>query len=371
MNDHAPIAPSALHRTTPCPGWIKNASLLPELPPTEESMEGDAGHWVALQMALGLSATVGQPAPNGVEISDEMIDGGHLYIEAVQGKPGIGESTVPVTRIHESKCYGSPDWWQWNPATKTLRVVDYKFGRLYVEVWENHQLVAYAIGLMEFLGLDENDTILELVLVQPRCYHRDGPIREWRTVPIKLRPFVNEMNQSAHESEEANPRTKSGPHCLHCPARVGCTTYQKTTGNILDFVGVAQPLLQSPGDIGRELRLIQDARERLKGRQTGLEAMAEQMIRMGKPVPWFNLEATAGRLAWLPDTSVDEIEAMVQQLAPGKTALKPRALLTPTQTKALFAKSDKPVIDVYATRPNGAMKLVRDNMAKLSRIFQK
>lgn len=378
MNVHAPIAPSSLHIIAPCPGSIKNASLLPPQPRTEEQMEGDAAHWVALEMALWpnpeepMGVLVGTDAPNGVEVTDEMIDGGYLYLDALEGKPGIGESTVPVTRIHPTQCWGSPDWWQWTAATKTLRVIDYKFGFKFVEVWENWQLIAYAAGLMEFLGLNDDDVILELVIVQPRSYHRDGPIRMWRCSATKIRGQVNIAHSSAHEAlESPNPTTKSGDHCLQCAARVGCTTYQKSIGAILDFVGVAEPLLQTPGDIGRELRLVQDARERLKGRQTGLEAMAEQMIRSGRAVPFFGVEPTAGRLKWLEGVSVGEVEAMVQVLAPGKTALKPAALLTPTQTKALLPKAAKIAIDEYANRPNGAMKLVRDNVAKLSRIFQK
>lgn len=378
MAEHAPIAPSSLHITAHCAGWIKNASLLPLLPRTEEQLEGDAAHWVSLTMALWpnleepMNLLVGTTAPNGVEVTDEMLDGGFLYLDALEGRPGIGESTVPITRIHETRCWGSPDWWQWSAATKTLRVVDYKFGFKFVEVWENWQLIAYAAGLMEFLGLSDSEVILELVIVQPRSYHRDGPIRTWRCSATKIRSQVNILNSQAHEAlESENPTTKSGDHCLQCAARVGCTTYQKSVGAILDFVGVAEPLLQTPGDIGRELRLVQDARERLKGRQTGLEAMAEQMIRSGQAVPFYGLESSAGRLKWLDGVSVDEVEGMVQALVPGKTALKPAALITPTQTKALLPKAGKDVIDAYANRPPGAMKLTRDNMAKLSRVFQK
>lgn len=372
MMDHAPYAPSSMHITAHCAGWIKNASLMPPLPRTEEQQEGDLAHWVALVTALGdTAAIVNYPQPD--DITDEMLDGAQLYLEALEGKPGVGESKVPITRIHASKCWGSPDWWQWTDATKTLKIVDYKFGFKYIEVWENWQLISYAAGLMEFLGLNDQDVILELVIVQPRSYHRDGPIRTWRCAGTKIRAQVNILANQVEEADTSpNPTTKSGSHCLQCDARVSCTTYQQSIGTILDFEGVAQPLLQTPGDIGRELMLVQDARERLKGRQTGLEAMAEQMIRTGRPVPFFGMEQSAGRLKWLDDVQPPEVQALVQMFAPGKTALKPLALITPTQVKGLLPKAGKDMIDgTYATRPHGAMKLVRDNMAKLSRIFQK
>lgn len=371
--EHYEIAPSSLHITTPCPGSVQLSRAMPELPKTEDELDGDAAHWVALWAAyhqLELTSLSGQTAPNGVEITDEMIDGALLYVDTVGETPGAGEVQIPITRIHHLKCGGTPDWWTWNAATRTLRVIDYKFGYRYVEIWENHQLVAYAIGLIDFLGIDEDNITLELVIVQPRCYHPDGPVRTWRVAPSRLRGLVNQMHHSAGQALEPNPPTQSGPHCLDCRARSACLTFQRTTSNILDFCGTAQPNLQTPDDVGRELALIMDMRDRLKGRQTGLEAMAEHYAQQHKTVTGFSMASSPGRLKWLEGVSVDEVEGMVQALT-GKTALKPPTLLTPTQTKKLFPKVDAAVIDTYANRPNGAMKLVRDNMAKLSRIFQK
>jgi len=371
--EHTRIAPSSLHITTPCPGSVILSEAMPELPRTEEEAEGDAAHWVALWAAyhqLELTSLAGQTAPNGVEITDEMIDGALLYVETVGEAPGAGEVQLAIPRIHSTECGGTPDWWTWTVAAKVLRVIDYKFGFRFVEVWENHQLVAYAIGLMDFLGLTEEDCVLELTVVQPRSYHPDGPVRTWRVAPSKLRAFVNTMHQSAVEALSPNPSTHTGAHCLDCKARSACLTYQQATGGIMDYIGKAQPNLQTPNDIGRELALVQDMRQRLKGRETGLEAMAEHFARQGKAIPGFSMQSKAGRLKWLEDTNVAEVEGMVLALT-GQSALKPPALLTPTQTKKLFKKVDAVVIDGYANRPNGAMALVRDNMAKLSRIFQK
>src|SRR5712672_359077 len=88
---HAIIAPSSLDRTVHCPGWLKNATTVPALPEGEEAAEGEAAHWVALQMALaavpgnGELPAVGSKAPNGVVVTDEMIDGGFIYVEALEG----------------------------------------------------------------------------------------------------------------------------------------------------------------------------------------------------------------------------------------------------------------------------------------------
>jgi hypothetical protein len=364
---HAVIAPSSLHITVPCPGWIKNASLLPPQEETEETREGDAAHWVALQMVSGVTLVpVGSIAPNGVAITEEMVDGALMWVEALEGYPARLETRINIERIHPTQCWGTPDAWQWCPETKILRIADYKFGHKYVEVWNNYQLLAYAAGVMDFLGLSDLDVILELTIVQPRCYHKDGPVRTWTAAASKIRARINDAADSAAEALGPNPQTHSGPHCLHCPARATCTTFQETVNNILDFSGYADPLLKTPGETGRELRLINVAIERLKARQTGLEAQAEAMLREGKSVPFFKLDSSPGNLAWT--APLDEIE-MLAQLG-GKSVLKPPALVTPTQARDRKLLTHA-IIEAYSKRPNGAMKITADNTSRLQRIFSK
>lgn len=364
---HALIAPSSLDRTVHCPGWIRQASKVPKLPESDEEKEGTAAHWVALQMGLGTVPTLGTLAPNGVAVTDEMIDGGYVYVEALEGLPGKMEERVLIEAIH-AECWGTPDRWQWTPNTKTLRVIDYKFGFLYVEVFNNYQLAAYARGVLDTLELHDDDVIVELVVVQPRLSHPDGPIRLWRCSGSMLRAMINQCFNAAHEALSEKPATYSGPHCLHCPARVSCQTLQKTVANVMDFAGHADPMLQTPDEIGRELRLVMDARQRLKARQTGLEAQAEALLRAGKPVPFFAMEPAQARLKWFDNVSVEEVEALAQLM--GKTALKPPALKTPTQViKGRII--DATVISVYADRQPGAMKMVPDNTTRATKVFSK
>lgn len=371
IEQHAVIAPSSLDRTVHCNGWIKQASLLPPEAPDEKTMEGDAAHWVALVGAMDpatLPSLEGLKAPNDVVITDEMIEGAYIYVEALEGLPGKMEERIEIKRIHETDCWGTPDRFTWTPNTRTLRVFDYKFGFEYVEVFENWQLVAYAIGILDTLELDDTETILELVIVQPRLPHRDGPVRMWSVSAGKLRSMLNDAHYAAHKALGPDPTTESGAWCLHCPARVNCITLQKTTSSIMAFAGAAEPMLINPSDIGRELRLIQAARQRLKARQTGLEAQAEALLRAGRSVPFFRMEPGISRLKWFENVSPAEIEELVKTLSPGKTALKPPALITPTQ--AIKGRVlDAFVTNEYASRPPGAMKLVPDDTAKAAKVF--
>ena len=374
MSEHAQIAPSSLERTVGCPGWIKQASIVPPLPESDEEREGTAAHWVALWFALSAQnketvAAFPLHAPNGVEITDDMIDGALEYVEALEGIPGMAETRVDIPRIHPTECWGTPDFFQWNPVSRVLSVVDYKFGHRFVEVWENWQLVAYAAGVMDMLRLNDVDVVLRLAVVQPRSYHPDGVTREWKVDATKIRAMVNTAFNAAHAALGPNPPTQSGPWCGDCPARAHCPTFQKTVGFILDWAAHADPMLHSPQDIGVELRFVEAARERLKARATGLAAQAEALIRAGKMVPHFMLESGQTRLKWHENVKPEEVDALAK-LMTGKSALKPPTLMTPTQvvkSKAL----DATVMSAYASRPPGAMKLVPDTTTKAKKVFQR
>ena len=366
-DDHAVIAPSALERTVACPGWIKQAAGVPEVPPHESAAEGTAGHWVATTMKRGDGAgiTRGVHAPNGVEVTDEMIDGGRMWVEALEGWPDTPETPVAIPRIHP-ECWGTPDSRQWNPAMHTLRVAEYKFGHRVVEVFENWQLIAYAAGVMDELRLHDDETILELMVVQPRAYHKDGPIRTWTVAATKLRAMINIAHGAAHEALSDNPHTASGPHCLDCPARSMCPTFDKAVGAILDWTGRADPVLKTAGDIGRELRLVEDAQQRLKARQTGLAAQAEALLRQGRAVPFYTLQEGVGRLAWTAPLA--EVEALAQR--GGKSVLAPPAMVTPTQArdrKLLPAE----ILAQYSERPRTGRVMVREETLGASKVFEK
>jgi hypothetical protein len=357
---HAEYAPSSMYLTVACPGWKKQSANLPPEPETEAIREGDAGHWVAAFMAQNSgvhSATTN--APNGVEVSEEMRDGAAVWVEALEDFPARIETPVRIARIHPSKCWGTPDARQYNPELMILRVADYKFGYEYVDEFENWQLLAYAVGSLDEIfpngeWLDIPQIVIHMTVVQPR-YYNGQPIRTWTIQTAGLKHYAERMRTAVAEAESANPRVISGPHCTHCPARVVCKVNQRTAMHAVDFAGRVDPMISDPGDIGRELALVQEFIKRLEARETGLAATAEALIRSGQRVPYYSLEQTEGRLAWTG--GVQEIEMLAQMV--GKSALKPPALVTPTQ--AIQRKLlDTRVIAAYSDRPKGAFKLVRD-----------
>jgi len=329
------------------------AAAYPDMP-NEHTLEGKAAHWVAHSMALGVPGDYlrTQTAPNGVQVTDEMIEGGDVWVEALEGYPGLFETTVRISRIHETECWGTPDGAQYNPETRVLRVPDYKFGHRFVEVFENWQLIAYAAGMMEHLNLRDYETTVELMLVQPRSYHPDGPIRKWTIGGEKLRTLVNIAHWAAHEALGPDATTRSGPHCAFCPARHACMTLQNAAGNAMDFSGQPDPILRKPDDMGRELRLVNIAIDRLTARQTGLEEQVNAALRGGETVPFFQLEESVPRERWT--ATPEEVVAVMAALKP-EAKIGKLELVTPKQ--AIKAGIPEVIVKQFSERPRGSLKV--------------
>jgi hypothetical protein len=358
---HAYYAPSSMYLTVSCPGWKLQAAGCLDEDETEASREGAAAHEIAALAAscAGWTPSGRNIASNGVEITDEMLDGAAIWVEALEGYPARIETPVQISRIHPTKCWGTPDARQHNPERKLVRLADYKFGHEFVDEFENWQLLAYSVGVADEIGVfDDPSYTYEMTVVQPRYYGAE-PIRTWTIQGPGLKHYAERMKEAVRLAESAEPPVRSGTHCTHCPARAGCPTFRRTAAHAIDFAGRPEPMLSTPEQIGAELVLVQEFIKRLEARETGLAAVAEALIRGGANVPNYSLEQSVGRLAWTVPLEVVELSAKMV----GKSALQPPKLVTPTQAKDRKLL-DSRIIAAYSDRPTGAMRLTRNTKAE-------
>lgn len=356
---------SALHRIVECPGSVPLCEPHKDDPPSEEAIEGHAADWVAEQFALGNDVAEGVKAPNGITVDAEMILGARIWARVVR-RPNAEPMTqmpIPTPRIHETHAGGTPDSYAYDPNTRTLYVDDYKYGHRYVEAFENWQLAGNASGLIDLLGLDDNHTMLEGTIVQPRSYHPEGPVRTWRVLASDIRAMMNVAHGAAHAALTDKAYTHVGTHCADCDARAECRTLQRAAMNILDLAGAADRVALDADALGRELNFIEHAADLLKARQTGLAAQVEAMLRNGKPVPYYGLKPGRSNLTWkIPP---EEVAALGEIW--GIPLRKPVSVITPTQAKDLGL--DESVSKAYCDRPPAALKLTRLSLDDSRKIF--
>ncbi len=368
---HAIAAPSALHLTVPCPGSLQLQEKVAPTPPTEDQAEGELAHLVALKVANGAGAEwpLGRKHKIGAyefEIDDDMLDGAAIYAEEAQ-TGGRYEEAVSIPDVHPTLCWGTPDYWRVIIETylKLLKVIDYKYGHRFVEVFEHYQLIAYAAGVARFLNLPLDFPVV-LVIVQPRNYSH-GAVREWKTTVGEIYRICAEViAPRVALALGENPPTVTGRHCLDCRARHACINLQTSTTNLVDFAGTAEAHELPNESVGQELRILKEAIKRLEARATGLYEQASNLARGGFPVAHWGLQPGAGRLKWRDDTNVEALAAMGDLF--NINIRKPTALKTPTQ--AIQAGFDKSMIETnYAHRPPGAMRLVPDDTTRTRKIF--
>lgn len=366
--------PSEASRWVFCKGAPQLGAQFPELAVSPSRAEGIASHWAGAQGLAGAMPAEGTLAPNGVVLTDEMIEGAELWVDDVLATADERrlrahlqiESPIPLPRILDGMVARS-DVWLFDQAAGVLFIWEYKFGRTLVEARENWQLLLDACGILDLLGVDgiaDQHITVEMRVVQPRAYHRDGRVRTWRTKASDLRGYFNTLAAAAHEAAtHPSPSLVAGPHCLNCPAARGCPTLRRNILAIADWAEGAQPEQLPPDALGAELVLLELLEKLVKARHTAIETQVEATLRAGQPVGDWTLEPAYGRQKWT--APAEDVAALGDML--GVDLRKPLDVITPNQASKKGV--DAAVIKSYSEYPSAGMKLVRDtNLTNKARL---
>lgn len=369
---HAFLPPSSAAAWVVCGAWPWMNQKYPQAD-TPVAMEGTAAHWGFEELFAGRDIAEGLVAPNGITLTEEMCEGADLYVETIDNALRVAhldrnhlqiERRVAIPYVSEYND-GTPDTWFYDHAGRTLHLFDYKFGHDFVEVFGNWQLVDYTCGILESLGIDgaaDQATRVIFYIVQPRSYHRDGPVRRWPVMASDLRARFN-LLQSAAERAVKAPSAQVGDQCEHCPGRHACEALQASAYQAADKAGVVTPLELSPLALGIEARMLKRAARRLEARISGLEANIDAQLRAGQQVPHFRMEPTAGRESYIDGAykTVLMIGMMYK-----KDLAKP-ALVTPNQARKLGIPAE--VLAPYLNPAKSGVKLAEDNGSAAAKAF--
>lgn len=374
MTAHARHAPSAADRWVRCPGSVGLAEQFPDLGTGEAAAEGDAAHWVALQMlTVGIPA-VGAITPNGWAVDEAMIEGGRLYYNHIFStvNPLRGMSACRFEKREQMPSlgewvFGTPDGSYFDGTI--LHIFDYKFGHLEVSPVECWQLACYAAGVLDRLRAEgkSNDWIEQSLpvvfhIIQPRCYTTSGPIRTWQTTTGELRGMWNRLRAAVTETF-----TRAGEQCRYCPARRGCQTLKRAAAFAMDFAGEPIAVGLKAHDLATEKAFVDKQLELLKARAAALDEQMEHELRSGQPVPGYELQAGRGSEKW---TAQAEAVAGFGDML-GLQLRKPLDVLTPNQTRALLKKKgvDSTLIAPYIERIPGKASLVATDYSLIAKAF--
>lgn len=325
---HSRIGASSMSRWAKCPASVRLSKYMPN---TSSSFaeEGTLAHDCAEKLLLG--EKIG-------DIDDEMLEAITVYVDYINElKIGCSfyafEERFDLSSLHPG-LFGTSDAIVYHDKTKTLHVVDYKHGKgLAVEVENNSQLKYYALGALIKSKLPCSH--VEMVIVQPRCFHPDGPIRSVKVSVTELLDFSADLVDAALRTEDPNALAVSGDHCRFCPASPVCPELHQTA--IVSAQEEFSPSFSyDPDKLGDILNKI----PAIEAWAKSVKEFAYREAQAGRIPPGFKLVPKRANRKWINEEQAKNfllIELGLDYLQ----AIKEPTLKTPAQIEALLAKEDK------------------------------
>lgn len=350
---HSRIGASSMYRWSACPGSVRESVGMPEVK-SKYAEEGTLAHAYAAQL---LEKWLFDKIPEERLIVDWEMDAAvrtyaEAFLDAARGADFIWiERRCNLERLHLG-LFGTPDGIIYHAKTRVLQVWDYKNGAgIPVDVENNNQLMYY--GLAALLETGVLCDWVELVIAQPNCDHRDGPIRKWRISSLDLLEFSADLIEAAKRTEDPNAPLASGPHCRFCPAVAKCTLLQE------------QALITAQSEFSPTLPYDQEQLSKVLGMLPAIEAwvkgvyeFAESEALAGKIPPGFKLVQKTGRRKWKDEEQI--IPDLVLNLGLEESLLVDKKLKSPAQIEKLLSKEDKKLLENYTIKPSGGLDLVSD-----------
>lgn len=316
MAGHKRLAPSSAHRWMNCSGCLNLIDSLGDKiqdSTNEYAAYGTTAHLIAAQ-CLEESREPWEFTGEAYEtdgfrftVDDAMVDCIQLYVDVVRSDLSKHGGTLHVEEsgdlsgIVSADCGGTLDA-GFLGADNWARIYDLKTGYGIVEPEGNEQLQIYALQFVHKMLNDNQRGVVkgvELVIVQPRAPHPDGPVRRWR---VSYKALVKWMDKSlkplAEATTEEDAKLNQGSWCKYCPAFNWCPAVDN---NVDDIIAEATEVCSiescTPGELSEILDqypLVQDYFKRVEERIFSL------MLK-GTEVPGRKLVRSISRRAWKDD----------------------------------------------------------------------
>lgn len=368
---HAKLGPSSAETWMNCPGSAV-LSVGMERKGSVYADEGTQAHALAEQVLNGadildLDAPVDMKRNVGIYVA-------HVNMQAQA--PGAALHVEAKVKITDD-LWGTADAVVWKPLTRTLHVIDLKYGAgVGVEVTENLQLKIYSLAALLEFGYPAEAVVISIV--QPRYGHPDGPIRSKEYSAVDLLDFhadlldaIARVDDAAEQVDKADgnfdgkkwsdkflhPTAKG---CKWCAAAPKCPKVKALAQETAKQV-FAEGLAYDPKDLADTLDLIPI----LKAWIANVDSFAYAEAEAGRTPPRYKLvpkratrrwkaDINVFKLAEYLDAKIDEVKKPLEplpvgdilKLCPGKNAAEREAYLADWTVKessghTLVPDSDK------------------------------
>lgn len=322
QSKHSRLAPSKAKQWINCAGSITLCDKVPERPSSPYANEGTAAHELAKdcleqgKLASNFKGKIYVVEDQEFEVNEDMIDAVQTYLAVVRadteeaGKKAevLIEKTFDLSWLHPD-IGGTTDYAIIDRVHKKLKVYDYKHGAgIRVEVEWNPQAMLYALGALyvawdveEWTPVTEQIEEIEIVIVQPRAHHIDGPVRRWTISTSGLLYWgLNVLKPAALDAGKVDAPLSPGAHCdsSFCNAMAVCPAHAEMV-TALAKTDFHDPVLPNPDELTVEQisKLIENSGS-FKNWHGKVMAHAFNLANNGTKIPGFKLVKSSKNRKW-------------------------------------------------------------------------
>ena len=263
---------------------------------TTKRDEGNAAHWLAQQLFNGdlrSENAVGTKAYNGIIITSDMVTHVDTYLKALDC--GEREATTTFSGTGYT-INGRCDHWVYRIYAdgSMLTVDDFKYGHSWVEPFENWTLIAHAIGLCRNYGLLPD--VICLRIHQPRAWHPEGSLREWRISYTELQEYYQWIDKTLNNP--TNQLTTGYTWCRRCPALATCPAARAARMNIIDMASPTFTDAMANDALEYDLQTFEVALKFLEAQVDALKELMAHRIKLGQPFNHYATMQNYGNRRW-------------------------------------------------------------------------
>lgn len=318
--------------------------------------EGTQAHELAEYcLSTGIKDAFSADAREHVHWSHETAEAVQVYLDTVWEAASAKGATLEVeTRFHltaiDPDAFGTNDAMVYDPAKGKLTIIDYKHGAgVAVDVEGNKQLLYYALGAAtrkHNLPLRE----IEMVIVQPRASHGDGPVRRWTVDPADLLEWSGDLKAAIAATRDPDAPLVAGTHCRWCPAKGFCPAFrdQAIEAARLDF---AEPGHMSPAELADMLEQADVIEAWLKA----VREYAYGRAMAGEPPSGFKLVAKRATRKWANE---GEVIKWLKRRGLRDDDIFEMKVRSPAQVEKQIDKDERPDLEQFVIKESSGLTLV-------------
>lgn len=335
-------------------------------PQSPSAAQGTAAHY-ALERMLGgnvdCETLIGTLAPNQHIIDREMIDNAERVIPEIHSMTDFLRFERKVTLVSQAgtRIFGRYDLGGGQRSTRTLRMMDYKYGFGVVEPEKNMQLLGGAMGLLQELPHDQFDFI-ELIVIQPRVSHPRGFVRKWTLSYDEFVRWSQWLLQRADIAIGGSDTFTPGEWCRYCKKQTNCSALRFAGLQVIDQIHGGKLDSVDAASCDYELELVKRHAKILKELERALTKQIAHRLKKGEYLPGLSAEPTFGREVWNNPEALETYERLYL------IDLHKRQPITPKQ--AIEAGMPEALVNTLSKQPMTGYQIMRkDQIETAKEIF--